>query len=202
MTESYLLLHGLGGSGPTHWQTWLYRELIKVGKKVYYPTLPEYDKPQLSDWLKELDQTFQNINKDEKLTVIAHSLGCILWLQYIKNGLPGKAERVLLVAPPSPYYEHESIQAFFPIDIKGIENNQPFIHTVQIQSTNDPYCSIEDSHYFKQLGIRQKIIVNKGHINVESGFGPWPWVLDYCLKKKQSSFEGGPILKNEQELSV
>ncbi len=185
MTESYLILHGLGGSGPTHWQTWLYHELVKAGKTVYYPTLPQYERPQLSSWLNELDRTFQKIKIDEKLTVIAHSLGCILWLQYIKDGLPEMVNRVLLVAPPSPNHEHECIQGFFPLDIKGIDKNKPFNHTLQIQSTNDPYCSVEDSQYFKHLGLSQMIMLNKGHINVESGFGPWPWMLDYCLNKQE-----------------
>ena len=187
MTESYLILHGLGGSGPTHWQSWLYHELMKVGKTVYYPTLPQYEHPQLSEWIGELDHTFKNIRNDQKLTVIAHSLGCILWLQYLKKGLPAMVERVLLVAPPSPYHENEFIQAFFPLDVKGIEKHQPFKHTLQIQSTNDPYCSIEDSNYFKHLGLQQKVVWNKGHLNVDSGFGPWPWVLDYCLQKQEVS---------------
>lgn len=186
MTESYLILHGLGGSGPEHWQSWLSHELVKEGKTVYYPTLPDYDHPKLSDWLDELDRTFQRIGTDERLTIIAHSLGCILWLHYRKQTLPGIVNRVVLVAPPSPYYKHECIQAFFPLDIKGIEKDQPFTDTLHIQSTNDPYCSVEESRYFSQMGIPQKIVLNMGHINVDSGYGPWPWILDYCLKENEA----------------
>ncbi len=183
MDRSFLILHGLGGSGTEHWQTWLYNELMNAGEKVYYPTLPEYNDPQKDKWIKRLEDTFQTITSDN-IYVIAHSLGCILWLHFaLNNGhkIKNSVKRVILVAPPSPYLKHEIIQRFFPLPVKGKDLIQSIDDTLQIQSTNDPYCSVEDSRFFKDIGIRQQLVVNKGHINIDSGFGKWEWILGYCL---------------------
>ena len=183
MNRSFIVLHGLGGSGPEHWQSWLYKELVNAGEKVYYPTLPEYDDPHKDKWIHTLEDTFHNVYSDN-ITVVAHSLGCILWLHFAHKNDPilkKFVKRVILVAPPSPYLKHEMIQRFFPLPVKGKETIQSYRNTLQIQSTNDPYCSVEDSQYFKDLGIKQLLVVNKGHINIDSGFGKWQWILDYCL---------------------
>ena len=187
MNRSFIVLHGLGGSGPEHWQSWLYKELVNASEDVYYPTLPEYNDPHKDKWIKTLEDTFQRISSDN-ITVVAHSLGCILWLHFaIKNEqmLKKIVKRVILVAPPSPYLKHEIIQRFFPLPVRGKGTLQSCKHTLQIQSTNDPYCSVEDSQYFKDLGIKQLLVVNKGHINIDSGFGKWQWILDYCLDQNQ-----------------
>lgn len=188
MDRVFLMLHGLGGSGPDHWQSWLYKRLVDADEKVYYPTLPEFDNPHFDEWFQTLEDTFETITSDN-ITVVAHSLGCILWLHFVvKNGhkLNKRIKRVILVAPPSPYIKHEIIQRFLPLLIKGKEIIQSCHDIMQIQSTNDPYCSVEDSQYFKDLGIKQLLVGNKGHINMESGFGKWQWILDYCLDQKQN----------------
>lgn len=183
MDRSFLIIHGLGGSGPEHWQSWLNSELEDAGETVYYPTLPEYDDPYKDKWLKKLEETFQTITSDH-IIVVAHSLGCVLWLHFaLKNAdkIKNSVKRVILVAPPSPYLKHEIIQRFFPLPIKGKELLQSIDHSLQIQSTNDTYCTVEDSQFYKDLGISQLLVVNKGHINIDSGFGKWQWMLDYCL---------------------
>ena len=187
MGQSFLILHGLGGSGPEHWQSWLYNQLVDAGEKVFYPTLPEYDNPHKDKWIQTLEDTFKTIASDQ-ITVIAHSLGCILWLHFVcKNDklINDRVNRVVLVAPPSPYLKHKIIQRFFPLMVKGKETIQSFNRTLQIQSTNDPYCSVEDSQFFKDLGLEQLLVINKGHINIDSGFGKWQWILDYCLDQNQ-----------------
>lgn len=187
MNQSFLILHGLGGSGPEHWQTWLYKQLVDAGEKVYYPTLPDYNNPQLENWIHTLEETFEGILSDQ-ITVVAHSLGCILWLHFVSKNeqlIKRLVKRVVLVAPPSPFLKHEIIQGFFPIPLKGRETIQSCNNILQIQSTNDPYCSVEDSHFFKDLGLEQHLVFNKGHINIDSGFGEWQWILDYCLNQNQ-----------------
>jgi predicted alpha/beta hydrolase family esterase len=52
-----------------------------------------------------------------------------------------------------------------------------------IVSTNDPYMSlIEAEKLQNELDIEMKIIENAGHINSESGFGEWPWMLKELTK--------------------
>ena len=47
VSRSYLILHGLGGSGPGHWQTWLAARLRADSERVAYPDLPDPDLPSL-----------------------------------------------------------------------------------------------------------------------------------------------------------
>ena len=185
MEQSFLILHGLGGSGPEHWQSWLNQKLLAAGEKVFYPTLPEYDEPTKKVWIQTLEDTVNKITSDN-ITVVAHSLGCILWLHFaLQKGkeINNRINRVILVAPPSPYLKHEFINRFFPLPIKGKETIQLNYSILQIQSTNDPYCSITDSQFFRDLGIKQLFVADKGHINIDSGFGKWQWILDYCLNQ-------------------
>jgi serine hydrolase len=34
----------------------------------------------------------------------------------------------------------------------------------------------------KELGIEMKMLENAGHINSDSGFGEWPWMLEELQK--------------------
>jgi predicted alpha/beta hydrolase family esterase len=76
--HSFLLIHGLGGSGPQHWQSWLYNELKQRNIHVHYPIFSNYDSPSKDVWLQELASAFENIPENHQVTVLAHSLGCIL----------------------------------------------------------------------------------------------------------------------------
>ncbi len=51
---AFLLVHGLAGSGPEHWQTWLAGRLCARGLDVSYPSLPDADSPRLERWLEAL----------------------------------------------------------------------------------------------------------------------------------------------------
>ncbi|WP_141604396.1 RBBP9/YdeN family alpha/beta hydrolase [Terrilactibacillus laevilacticus] len=180
MSRSFVILHGLGGSGAAHWQTWLYKQLMDKGETVYYPSFPEKHHPNKEKWLQILKALMDEIPKDEEIIVVTHSLGCILWFHYavLTNR---KVSRVILVAPPSPYSKVEEIQSFYPVpdnlsDVCLVANK-----TQLIVSTNDPYCPIEDAKIYLDCGAISTILENKGHINIESGFGPWEWILDQCL---------------------
>src|SRR5215211_509479 len=92
-----LILHGLEGSGPDHWQTWLAERLRARGERVSYPDLPEPFDPQPDEWLDALERELDTLDEP---VVLCHSLACLLWLRFAQNAEQRKAERVLLVAPP------------------------------------------------------------------------------------------------------
>src|SRR5439155_5817917 len=96
---SFLILHGYAGSGPGHWQTWLAGRLRALDATVAYPDLPDAEAPQLRSWLEALDGELAALA--DPPVVLCHSLACLLWLHHAATG--GRpAERLLLVAPPSP----------------------------------------------------------------------------------------------------
>ena len=109
VAEQYLILHGWENHRPAgHWQRWLAGELESRGAVVRYPQLPEPDMPVLEHWIDALESELRATDP-ASLTVIAHSLGCLLWLAYAarraSGGVPGSegpvARRLVLVAPPA-----------------------------------------------------------------------------------------------------
>lgn len=183
--QSYLILHGLGGSGPGHWQTWLSNELTQRNFHVYYPTFSQFDSPDKDVWLEELHSVIKTIPTNHQLTVITHSLGCLLWLHYAAIQTKRIAKQVILVAPPSPKVIIPEAKTFYPVPL--IKNNlsRSAEVTLFVHSTNDPYCNMEDAKNYLNLGLPSKTLPNAGHINTNSGHGKWPWVLDQCLTDKK-----------------
>ena len=77
--------------------------------------------------------------------------------------------------------EVEEIKEFFPQKIpKSLFAKEVFL----IGSTNDPYMSVQELYQLqKELDVELKVLENAGHINTDSGFGKWPWILERVLKK-------------------
>ena len=171
----FLILHGLAGSGPEHWQTWLAERLARAGHDVAYPDLPDPDDPRLDEWLEAL----RPLRRPGDV-VVCHSAACCLWLHHrARGGEP--AERVLLVAPAHPEPMLEEIASFFPVPLEPQLAREARVVT----SDADPYCpggAIE--LYAEPLGTPVDVLANAGHINPESGFGPWPAVEAWCLRSQ------------------
>jgi len=169
LARSFLILHGYLGSGPDHWQTWLAGRLRDAGEAISYPDLPAPDRPDLPAWRAALDAALATL--PERPTVLAHSLACILWLHH---GAGDRAERVLLVAPPSLAGAPEPIRRFFPAPL-----DRPIGDARLVCSTDDPYCP-EGADAAYPLGIPVDALPGAGHINPDAGFGPWPEVEAWC----------------------
>jgi hypothetical protein len=167
----FLVLHGLGGSGPDHWQTWLAERLRAAGHDVRYPALPDPDAPRLDAWLETL-RASRGPDGDE--VVLAHSLGCLLWLHHRGAGGGAPAQRALLVAPPGPRAAASTpeIAGFFPVPISGDEGAR------WVTSDDDPYCP---------EGARTlytgpcDVLDGAGHVNPDTGYGPWPLAERWAL---------------------
>ena len=180
MSTSYLLLHGLGGSGSEHWQTWLCQQLIERGHRVYYPRFSDQDAPSREIWLRELDELMSSIPQDEELIVLTHSLGCILWLHYAADHPVRHVRQTVMVCPPSADTGLEEISNFFPL-AQNIQLSAAAKDTVIIMSSSDEFCSPEQALVYQQLEVTVLLLPNMGHINTASGHGPWPLILDIAL---------------------
>ncbi|NRD76255.1 alpha/beta fold hydrolase [Bacillus sp. BRMEA1] len=181
--QSFLILHGLGGSGPDHWQTWLANELAERNHHVIYPVFPNVDSPDKQVWIEELSTVMKTIPENQPLTVITHSLGCLLWLHFTSIQNNRIAEHVIMVAPPSPQNVIEAANSFFPVPLKNNNLTRTADETLFVHSSNDPYCSLTDAKYYMNIGVPSIVFPNMGHINVESGHGRWDWILEKCLFK-------------------
>jgi uncharacterized protein len=185
---SFLILHGWQGSGPGHWQTWLAERLRRLGEDVSYPDLPAPDAPRLDSWLETLDTELGRTADGP--VVLCHSLACVLWLQHARIARSPRAERVLLVAPPSPSAELPGVEGFFPLAVEPAEVARAADSTEIVASDNDPYCPEGAGRlYGEPLELPVRVIEGGGHINPDAGYGPWPQVERWCLGSAEQHFE-------------
>jgi hypothetical protein len=170
----FLILHGLAGSGPDHWQTWLAARLRAGGHDVRYPDLPDPDAPDLAAWLVALDR-----ERASDQVVVCHSLACCLWLHHRARG-GAAADRVLLVAPPCPDSGVPEIAGFFPVPREPALADGARL----VCSDADPYCAMGTVAYYGALQAPVDVIPGGGHLNPEAGLGPWPAVEAWCQGAK------------------
>lgn len=184
---SFLILHGLGGSGPDHWQTWLAQELKQMGYHVCYPTFTAFDSPDKNVWLKELHVAIKSIPENRKLIVVTHSLGCFLWMHYTGMHRKQIAERVILVAPPSPEIVLTEAKSFYPVPLDRTALSNAAKETLFVHSSNDPYCNDQHRKKYVNLGTPFITLQKMGHINANSGHGAWSWILKECLAAEKET---------------
>jgi predicted alpha/beta hydrolase family esterase len=178
---AFLILHGLEGSGPDHWQTWLAARLRERGATVVFPDLPEADNPRLDRWLAALDEELARLPARET-TVLCHSLGSLLWLHHAARAPRTKVERVALVAPAQPDEDEPQSPGFRPVPLSAEGLGAAAGQTLLVCSTDDPWCPPETSRRIAQaIGVEIDWLENAGHINSEGGYGPWPGLEEWAL---------------------
>jgi predicted alpha/beta hydrolase family esterase len=175
MARNFLILHGLEGSGPGHWQTWLAARLRADNERVAYPDLPDADMPSLHTWREALHGELDALPGGE-VVVVCHSLSCLLWLHHVAEG-GAQADRVLLVSPPSETAAVPQIAGFFPVPLPALATGARLVC-----SDNDPYCPEgAETVYGEALGIPVDVLPGAGHMNLDAGYGPWPAAEAWCL---------------------
>lgn len=188
-----LILHGWQNHRPEgHWQRWLAGELTARGHDVRYPQLPDADAPTRADWLAALDAELAGTNPAD-LTVVAHSLGCSLWLAHAlaraEAGLGAPvAARVVLVAPPSEGFlagipeiaefaagaSDDATRERVGAALAAATTAAPLV----VQSDDDPCSPAGTLGLADALGLERITVAGAGHFTIEEGFGPLPVVLD------------------------
>jgi len=172
MQKRVLLLHGWGGSDNPHWQAWLAAEIAKEYGCVNFLHFTNIDEPKLDVWMNELQKTLTTFKPD---IVVCHSLANTLWFHLCNNNPEILIEKLYLVAPPSLNCSVEELNEFFPVKLPS---NLCTKEATLVTSTNDPYLTQEEAKSFKRtLDIPHKVLLNAGHINADSGYGAWEWIL-------------------------
>ncbi|MCS6776657.1 MAG: alpha/beta hydrolase [Chloroherpetonaceae bacterium] len=196
--DMFLVLHGWGGNKPEHWQEHLVARLTEAGQLVHYPRMPDPAAPNLTAWLDRVETTLQEIQRqapDARLTVLTHSLGAITWMHVAaRNGPDGPrlADRVLLVAPPyvlpqaPPVDAPPGVETFFPPPLAPEAIRATARETTLVASDTDDYATFDQSNgYAAKLEVPIHLLKGAGHISPYYGYGEWPWVLDWCLRRAE-----------------
>jgi predicted alpha/beta hydrolase family esterase len=173
-----LILPGLNGSGPDHWQRWW----LTSGRDARLVAQDNWENPQLKQWRPRLASEVQ---KTPDAILVAHSLACALVAQLAawRSDLPVGA--ALLVAPADvddAGWTSVPVAGFGPMPLKRL----PF-PAVVVASRNDPYVAFERAKFFAaRWGADFVDLGEAGHINAETGFGPWPEGLRLAERLSES----------------
>lgn len=163
-----LTVPGLGGSGPSHWQT-LWEQSRPDTHRV---ELGMWDTPHRNTWVTKLDQAIRNAQAP--VVLAAHSLGCLAvawWAELSGQPFGWPVAGALLVAPADVDREdvRPELAAFQPTPIKPL----PF-PSIVVASSDDPWIAPEKARalaggwgsFFIDAGPQ-------GHLNAASGIGWW-----------------------------
>jgi uncharacterized protein len=161
-----LIIPGLGGSGPHHWQTHMERSFSSASRV----RQDDWDQPDRAAWAERLAAS---IEATPGAVLVAHSLGCALvaWLAVERPELA--VEAALLVAPADVDRRDrlpDQVHEFAPMPRRSL----PF-RSIVVASSNDPYMTLPRAReYAAAWGADFVDAGALGHINVDAGFGPWP----------------------------
>jgi predicted alpha/beta hydrolase family esterase len=180
----FVIVHGWQNRRPEgHWQHWLADELRDGGEQVLYPQLPDPDEPALDEWLAVLRAELRMARGGERV-VIAHSLGCLLWLRHAETAQRDElVDRVLLVCPPGPSTLPPELAPFYadPFDAAAVKRSARSVELVCTDA--DPWCPEGAAVlYGHALGLPVHVVPGAGHLSLDEGYGAWPaverWALD------------------------
>lgn len=165
-----LIVPGLRNSGPDHWQTWLENRLPDAQRVQQ----DDWAKPCLPEWAAKVDRALHA--EAAPVWIVAHSFGC---LASVRAGFshPDKVLGALLVAPADP--------ARFAEPAALLEHRLAFPSLI-VASSNDPWVRAPVAEYWAgQWGSEHLNIGAAGHINVDSGHGPWEQGLELFEQFRQ-----------------
>jgi uncharacterized protein len=167
---NYLIIPGLGNSGPEHWQTWLEH----TGKNFHRIVQQNWDAPDCNDWITTVDKAVSGFDLSTVI-LIGHSLGCATIAHWAKN-YKRKIKGAMLVAPS----DVEAPQYTFPAKGFGpMPGDKIIFPTIVVASSDDQWVSLERAQYFADKWGSEFINIGKGgHINAASGHYQWKQALD------------------------
>lgn len=161
-----LIIPGYTNSGPDHWQT-RWQAKLSTARRVEQV---EWSKPVRDDWVAEVVKA---VNAAERpVVVVAHSLGIPTFIHALPE-IADKIKGAFLVAPPDvadSSIRPKHLMTFGPYP------RDPFTFpSVVIASRNDSYCRYEVAEDLAAAWGSMLIDAGEaGHINGDSGHGPWP----------------------------
>jgi uncharacterized protein len=181
---AFVLLHGLDGSGPEHWQTWLAQRLADAGEDVRFPDLPDAADPDPRVWDDVVAAELTAGGPES--TVLCHSLACLTWLRLASAADRRLAGRVALVAPPHTS-EVPAVVRFKPARLMPKAIHVAAGETRIVWAPDDPYCPGGAAKAWgAPLRISGDRIDRGAHLNTDAGYGPWPAIEAWALGRSRN----------------
>lgn len=172
-SPAVLLVPGLCGSGPKHWQT-IWEQDDPDCSKV---DLTRWDDPHRNTWINNLNLAIRQAGRP--VVLVAHSLGClaVAWWAHFEQrewnsrGGVSPVLAALMVAPPEV--------DFFPLDERVARfaptpaDPLPFPSRL-VASRNDPWMGFHTAQALARRWNSQFVDAGEvGHINADAQLGEW-----------------------------
>lgn len=154
-----LIVPGLNSSGAGHWQTWFEEQIPGTVRVVQ----SDWATADLKTWSARVGRDVAR-NPGRHL-LVAHSFGVLASVHAAMRD-QSRIAGALLVAPADP----DKFEAARDLP----QHPLPF-PSVVVASTNDPWMTLwKAAEWADRWGADFVNLGDAGHINRESGFGPWP----------------------------
>src|SRR3989344_1132254 len=180
------IFHGTEGSPDSNWFSWIKEELENLGHKVFIPKFPTPEDQNLENWLKVFEDECEE-NLDEDSIFIGHSLGCAFILNILER-INIEIKSCYLVAGFIENLGNEHFdnlnRAFIDkeFDWEKIKRNCKLFYV--INSDDDPYVPFSCGEKIsKELNAHLFMLESAGHINLESGFDKFEFLLKELRKE-------------------
>ncbi len=161
-----IFVPGYTSSGPEHWQT-RWQSKLSTARRVEQA---DWGNPVREDWTATLADA---VNASERpVVLVGHSLGVATTIQAVPRFRNRIAGAFLVAAPDvsNPALRPEHLTTFGPYPREPL----PF-PSILVGSRNDPYCAFDVAEDL--AGAWGSLFIDageSGHINADSGHGPWP----------------------------
>lgn len=161
-----LIVPGWYGSGPGHWQRWW----LDIEPEALLVEQADWDHPSLDAWLAA---AVRAVEANPGAVLVSHSLGGAL-VAHLAQRHPGLPIAGALIVAPADVDDRSwtspELASFAPVPARRLG-----FRSIVVASRNDPYVSFARATALAaQWGAEVVNAGNAGHINADSGFGPWP----------------------------
>jgi len=163
-----VVVPGLHGSGADHWQSWLAGQFVGAARVEQ----DFWSVPDIERWGDRVAETVDALGPGPHV-LVAHSFGCLATL-HAASRYPGLGiARLLLVAPAEP--TRFNVAHMLP-------QTRLAMDSTVVASDTDPWMAATNARAWAlRWGSDWINLGDAGHINVESGYGPFALARDWTF---------------------
>jgi uncharacterized protein len=162
-----LIIPGWTNAGPEHWQS-RWAKGLKTARRVEQA---DWDTPQIADWVANIVAAVEAATRP--VLLVAHSCGVSAVVHAAPLLKPGVVVGAFLVAAPD--LDNSDIWPVIHGGFAPVPTHRLPFSTLLIASATDPYCTLARATTFAaDWGATLVDAGDVGHMNPESGHGPWP----------------------------
>jgi len=175
------IVHGYMASPTAHWFPWLQQQLEAQGLGCQVLNLPTPEEPEPQAWQYALKQQLKEA--DENSIIVAHSLGCIAALNFLRRSGTRIGAAIWVSGFAQPLPDLPILDSFTdtvvasPSDL-SLSVNQQLVIAAKDDSIV-PHHFSED--FAAQLNAPLKMLISGGHFLAEDGYSRFPELLEQLL---------------------